>query len=92
MRKRVLDLVGERCGRRWLLRFEYLVEVIVGNSDRNLSFTVWNPEFRICSPMSLYLELGFKSLYLNPTAHAQELRASFSVDRWIDGSLDATFS
>ncbi len=92
MRKGLLYLIGQVCGRGWFFGFQNLVEIVVWYSDRNLSFTVWNPEFRICSPTSLYLELGFKSLYLNPTAHAQELRASLSVNRWTSGSLDATFS
>ena len=92
MRERLLDLIGEVCSRGWFFGFQNLVEIVVWDSDRNLSFAVWNPEFRICSPTSLYLELGFKSLYLNPTAHAQELRASLSVDKWTSASLDATFS
>jgi hypothetical protein len=92
MRKRLLYLIGEVWGRGWFLGFKNLVKIVVWDSNRNLSFAVWNPEFRICSPTSLYPELGFKSLYLNPTAHAQELRASLSVDRWTRGSLDATFS
>jgi len=81
MRKGLFDLVGEIRGRGWFLGLQNLVEIVVWDSNRNLSFTVRNPEFRICSPMSLYLELGFKSLYLNPTAHAQELRAFLSVDK-----------
>jgi len=69
MRKRLPDLIGKLLGGVRLLGFQNLVEIVVRNSDRNLGLAVRNPELRICSLASLSLELGFKSLYLNPTAH-----------------------
>ena len=92
MREGLFNLVRQRSSRYWLLGLENLVEIVVRNSDRNLSFTVRNPEFRGFSPTALCLELGFKSLYLNPTAHAQEHHAPRIVKIQVGGPLDATFS
>ena len=77
---------------RGLLGFQNLVEIVVGNSDWNLGLAVRNPELRICSLASLYLELGFKSLYLSPTAHEREFGASVLIGLHDGGFLDAAFS
>ena len=92
MRQRLLDLIGKLLGRVRFLGFQNLVEIVVGNSDRNLGFAVRNPELRICSLASPSLELGFKSLYLNPTAHEREFDASILTGLHEGGFLDAALS
>ena len=92
MRKRLLDLIGKLLGRVRFLGFQNLVEIVVRNSDWNLSLAVGNPELRICSLASLSLELGFKSLYLNPTAHEREFGPSILIGLHDGGFLDAAFS
>ena len=92
MRKRLLDLIGKLLGGVRLLGFQNLVEIVVRNSDRNLGLAVRNPELRICSLASLSLELGFKSLYLNPTAHEREFGPSILIGLLDGGFLDASFS
>ena len=92
MRKRLLDLIGKLLGRVRFLGFQNLVEIVVRNSDRNLGLAVRNPELRICSLAPSSLELGFKSLYLNPTAHEREFGASLLIGLHDGGFLDAAFS
>ena len=92
MRKRLLNLIGKLLGGVRFLGFQNLVEIVVRNSDRNLGFAVRNPELRICSLASLSAELGFKSLYLNPTAHEREFGASVLIGLRVGGFLDAAFS
>lgn len=92
MRKRLLDLIGKLLGGVRFLGFQNLVEIVVRNSDRNLGLAVRNPEFRIWSLASSSLELGFKSLYLNPTAHEREFGASILIGLHDGGFLDAAFS
>jgi hypothetical protein len=92
MRKRLPDLIGKLLGGIRFLGFQNLVEIVVRNSDRNLGLAVRNPELRICSLASLSLELGFKSLYLNPTAHEREFDASVLIGLHDGGFLDAAFS
>ena len=92
MRKRLLDLIGKLLGRVRFLGFQNLVEIVVRNSDLNLGLAVRNPELRTCSLESPSLELGFKSLYLNPTAHEREFGASVLIGLHDGGFLDAAFS
>jgi hypothetical protein len=92
MRERLPDLIGKPLGRVRFLGFQNLVEIVVGNSDRNLGLAVWNPELRICSLAPPSLELGFKSLYLNPTAHERGLGVSVLIGLHDGGFLDAAFS
>ncbi len=58
MRDGVFDLIGEMKSRGWFLRLEDLIEIVVRNPDRNLSFAIRNPEFRICSPRRVLLSLA----------------------------------
>ncbi len=92
MRKRLLDLIGKLLGRVRFLGFQNLVEIVVRNSDRNLGLAVRNPELRICSLAPSSLELGFKSLYPNPTAHEREFGASVLIGLRDGGFLDAALS
>ena len=92
MRKRLLNLIGKLLGRVRFLGLQNLVEIVVRNSDRNLRLAVRNPELRICSLAPPSLELGFKSLYLNPTAHDREFGATVLIGLHDGGFLDAAFS
>jgi hypothetical protein len=50
VREGVFDVIGERNSGGWLLGFDDLVEIVVGNSDWNFGLAVWDPEFRSVSP------------------------------------------
>ena len=93
MRKRLVDLIGKLLGGVRFLGFQNLVEVVVWNSDRDLCLTIRYPEFHGLFPrVASWCELGFKSLYLNPTAHEREFGPSILIGLLDGGFLDAAFS